>query len=105
MINISQLRHPSTLNKITRAWTEVIQVAEMRGDRAVRYVLDRKGKEWIRMEKTKGEPVIVYFRGYGSEDLSDLIRQALGSAYQLQVEVPPTKWHNRVLTSIQGFFK
>lgn len=106
-LSLTQLRHPSTLAKIVTAWGDVLTVSNARKGRAVRYVLDRKGKEWIRFEKSPESPVVAYFRGYGSEDHSDLIRALLeteGVTFNLP-EVPPTGFLARAVSFLKRVYQ
>lgn len=102
-ISLTQLRHPTTLAKIITAWEDVLTVSTSRKSRAVRYVLDRKGKEWIRMEKSPGSPIVVTFRGYGATDQSSIIRQLLeveGVTFDLLEVESPT-----LMSKIKSFLR
>ncbi|UZS00844.1 hypothetical protein [Pseudomonas phage vB_PsaM_M1] len=77
MITSTSLSHPKFLKRIKRAlWLAKLQSMKT-GRRSTEYVVNRSGRNVIRLDVYKDGSMSAYASGMGSKDISKMILKAL----------------------------
>lgn len=77
MITSTSLSHPKFLKRIKRAlWLAKLQSLKT-GKRSTEYVVNRNGRDVIRLDVYKDGSMSAYASGMGSKDISKMILKAL----------------------------
>ena len=77
MITSTSLSHPKFLKRIKRAsWLAKLQSMKT-GKRSTEYVVNRNGRNVIRLDVYKDGSMSAYASGMGSKDISKMILRAL----------------------------